>query len=206
VIYRVGLTGGLGAGKSTVARRLEALGIPVLDADRVVHELYRPDGKGTRAVAEEFGERFLDATGSVDRPALAGRVFGDEPAVKRLNARIHPLVLEALTEWYRELERRGEPIGVVEATLLLEAGGRARYDYIVTVSAPEDARIARVLSRDAGATEAKVRSRLAAQLTDAERDRQSDLTLWNDGSPGDLLAAADHLAERLRENARRRGA
>lgn len=206
MIYRVGLTGGLGAGKSTVARRLEKLGIPVLDADQVVHELYRSDGKGARAVAEEFGEAFLDEEGAVDRRRLAARVFGDAQAVARLNARIHPLVLEALTEWYRELEKRGEPLGVVEATLLLEAGGRARYEYIVTVSAPEEARIARVLSRDAGATEESVRARLAAQMTDAERERRSDLTLWNDGGHRELLSAADQLAERLRENAHRHGA
>jgi len=206
VIYRVGLTGGLGAGKSTVARRFVELGFPVLDADAVVHELYRAGGKGARAVAREFGEEFLDERGTVDRPRLASRVFGDPAAVARLNALVHPLVLEALTAWYRELESRGEPAGVVEATLLLEAGGRSRYEFIVTVSAPEELRVARVLARNPGAGEAEVRARIAAQMSDEERERVSDTVLVNDGDVGALRAATDELAARLKDAARRRAA
>src|SRR5439155_614830 len=83
------------------------------------HGLYRAGGAGARAVAEELGPELLDARGEVDRPRLAARVFGDAAAVARLNARIHPLVLDRLTEWYRELAARGEPLGAAEAALPL---------------------------------------------------------------------------------------
>ncbi|MDL1952023.1 dephospho-CoA kinase, partial [Acidobacteria bacterium ACD] len=109
MVLRVGLTGGLASGKSTVAARLAGLGIPVLDADRVVHDLYRPGGEGARAVAEEFGPAVLAADGSVDRARLAARAFPDPSAVARLNARVHPLVVAAQARWFEELARRGEP-------------------------------------------------------------------------------------------------
>jgi dephospho-CoA kinase len=201
VITRVGLTGGLGAGKSTVARRFVELGIPVLDADAVVHELYRPGRAGARAIEEEFGPELLDASGEVDRPRLAALVFGDDAAVQRLNDRIHPLVLQFLTEWFHELGTRGEPLGVVEATLLIEAGGRARYERIITVSAPEEARVARSLARDPHADPTELKKRIAAQMTDEERERVADFVLVNDGDVPSLLAATDALAARLREEA-----
>ena len=201
MIYRVGLTGGLGAGKSTVARRFVELGIPVLDADAVVHELYRLGRAGARAIEEEFGPELLDASGEVDRPRLAALVFGDDAAVQRLNARIHPLVLQSLTEWFHELGTRGQPLGVVEATLLIEAGGRARYERIITVSAPEEARVARSLARDPRADPAELKKRIAAQMTDEERERVADFVLVNDGDVASLLAATDALAARLREEA-----
>jgi len=201
VIYRVGLTGGLGSGKSTVARRLVELGIPVLDADAVVHELYRAGRAGARAIEEEFGRELLTAAGEVDRPRLAALAFGDPAAVQRLNARIHPLVLQFLTEWFHELGARGEPLGVVEATLLVEAGGRARYERIVTLSAPEELRLSRALERDPRADPAELRKRIAAQMTDAERERAADFVLVNRGDLASLLAATDALAARLREEA-----
>jgi dephospho-CoA kinase len=197
VIYRVGLTGGLGSGKSTVAARLAKLGIPVLDADAVVHELYRPGGSGARAIAEEFGPQLLDASGAVDRPRLAALAFSDPARVARLNARIHPLVLDFLTHWFAELEARGEPLGVVEATLLLEAGGRGRYETIATLSAPEEMRLARALARAPGASPEALRARMRAQMKDEERERVSDVVLRNDGDLAHLLRETDALAARL---------
>jgi dephospho-CoA kinase len=199
LIYRVGLTGGLGSGKSTVAARLAELGIPVLDADAVVHEIYRPARSGALAIREEFGAEFLDETGAVDRPKLAARVFGDADAVRRLNARIHPLVLDFLTRWFEELEARGERLGVVEATLLLEAGGRSRYETIVTLSVPEEVRLERAAARAPEASRAELHARIRAQMSDDERERGSDIVLVNRGSREELVAATDDLAARLRE-------
>ena len=204
MIYRVGLTGGIGAGKSTVARRFAERGIPVIDADTVVHALYRPGGRGARAIAETFGPEFLDADGAVDRPKLAAHVFTTAGEVERLNAAIHPMVLEELVRWYEELEERGEPLGVVEATLLIEAGGRSRYDVIVTVAAPEAARVARVLARHPEAEEAAVRARIAAQMSDPARAHIADVVLVNEGDVGTLLAETDSLAGLLRDAAVRR--
>lgn len=201
MVLRVGLTGGLASGKSTVAARLAGLGIPVLDADRVVHDLYRPGGEGARAVAEEFGPAVLGADGSVDRARLAARAFSDPSAVARLNARVHPLVIAAQARWFDELARRGEPLGVVEATLLVESGGRGRYDVLVAVSAPEEVRLARALARSPGATREELRARLRAQLPESERNAACDVVIRNEGSREELLAEADRLAARLRERA-----
>ncbi|KAA0251221.1 MAG: dephospho-CoA kinase [Acidobacteria bacterium] len=201
VVLRVGLTGGLASGKSTVAARLAGLGIPVLDADRVVHDLYRPGGEGARAVAEEFGPAVLAADGSVDRARLAARAFPDPSAVARLNARVHPLVVAAQARWFEELARRGEPLGVVEATLLVESGGRGRYDVLVAVSAPEEVRLDRALARSPGATRDELRARLRAQLPESERNAACDVVIRNEGSREELLAEADRLAERLRDRA-----
>ncbi len=147
-MLRVGLTGGIASGKSAVAARWRELGIPVLDADRLVHALYEPGAPGAVAVAEEFGADLLDERGAVDRPRLASLVFADPAAVARLNARIHPLVRLETDRWLagREAERHAR--AVVEATLLVENGGRERFDLLVAVSAPEDLRIARALARD----------------------------------------------------------
>lgn len=199
MIRRVGLTGGLASGKSTVADRLRQRGVPVLDSDRVVHELYAPGQPGAAAVAQEFGTEFLDAAGAVDRQRLAARVFEDQAALSRLNARIHPLVIEAQERWFRELEALGEGVAVVEATLLLESGGRGRHPLVVTVSAPENDRLARAAARTPGIDPQELRRRMDAQLSDAERERQADVVIRNDGSREDLLARADELADRIRK-------
>ncbi len=201
---RVGLTGGLASGKSTVARRWREMGIPVLDADLVVHELYEPGGAGAAAVAEAFGADLLDGKGAVDRPRLARRVFGDGAAVKTLNARIHPLVIERQAVWFEELEARGEPLAVVEATLLLESGGRKRFDRIVTVSAPAEVRLARAIARDPGVGREQLGKRMAAQMPDAERDRLADHVLRSDGTRQELIDAATRLGELLRAESRGR--
>lgn len=200
-ILRVGLTGGLASGKSTVASRLASHGIPVLDADEVVHSLYRPGGAGTRAVAEEFGTDLLDASGGVDRARLARIVFGDATALARLNGRIHPLVRDRLRRWFEEREAAGDLLGVVEASLLVETGGRERYDVLVVVSAPPDVRLERAVHRSGEAERENLMHRIAAQLRDEERERAADIVLRADGTKEELLGKVDALAARLKEMA-----
>jgi dephospho-CoA kinase len=201
LIYRVGLTGGLASGKSTVAERLRQDGIPVLDADRIVHGLYAPGGPGARAVAEAFGPEFLDESGAVDRARLAAHVFANPEALARLNALIHPLVFEEQAGWFREQERAGHALGAVEATLLVETGGRARYDCLIVLSAPEEMRLARAAARNPEVPVDELRRRVRAQLPDAEREKQADIVLRTDGTKEDLFARVDALAERLRSAA-----
>ncbi|MFN7988212.1 MAG: dephospho-CoA kinase [Thermoanaerobaculia bacterium] len=196
-MLRVGLTGGIASGKSAVAARWRALGIPVLDADRLVHALYEPGAPGAAAVADEFGAGFLDARGAVDRPRLAARVFGDPAAVSRLNARVHPLVRLETDRWLAAREAEGHAVAVVEATLLVENGGRERFDRLVAVSAPEETRLARALARDPSASREAVLARMRAQLSDPERNAACDVVLVNDGTPDALLAKADALAREL---------
>ena len=138
MILKVGLTGGLASGKSTVAARLREHGIPVLDADLIVHDLYRAHSVGARAVADAFGPEFLAADSSVDRRKLSAHVFHNPAELARLNGLIHPLVRDEQARWFAALEAKRETIGVVEASLLVETGGRQRFDVLVTVSAPTD--------------------------------------------------------------------
>ncbi len=194
---RVGLTGGIASGKSAVAARWRELGIPVLDADRLVHALYEPGAPGAAAVAQEFGAGLLDERGAVDRPRLASLVFADPAAVARLNARIHPLVRLETDRWLAERAAERHPAAVVEATLLVENGGRERFDLLVAVSAPEELRIVRALARDPSATRESVLARMRRQLSDDARGDACDVVLVNDGGLGELRAKADALAADL---------
>jgi dephospho-CoA kinase len=203
-ILRVGLTGGIASGKSTVAARLAAHGIPVLDADEVVHSLYLPGGDGARAVSEEFGPELLDRTGGVDRASLARKVFGDAAALARLNARIHPMVIERQRKWLAEREAAGALLAVVEATLLVESGGRDRYDVVVVVSAPPEVRLERAVRRSGEAERENLQRRIEAQLRDEEREKAADIVLRADGTKEELLATVDELAARLKAMAAER--
>ena len=197
-VLRIGLTGGLASGKSTVAARLAGHGIPVLDADAIVHELYLPGAPGARAVAEEFGPDVLDRAGGVDRSRLAQKVFGDTPALARLNARIHPLVIERQRVWFEEREAVGDLLGVVEATLLVESGGRDRYDIVVVVSAPPEVRLERAVRRSGETEREGLKKRIAAQLRDEEREKAADIVLKSNGAKAELLSRVDDLADRLK--------
>lgn len=210
MVLRVGLTGGLASGKSTVAARLATRGLEVLDVDRVVHAFYAPGEVGAAAVSRAFGPGFLNPDGSVDRPALAAAVFSDPGAVRRLNQAIHPLVAAEVARFFVGLEERAAAtgirgiVGVVEATLLVEAGAGARYDVVVTVSASPAVRLARALARDRGRSEAELVARMAAQISDADRERDADIVLVADGDLPTLLARVDALAEGLLARAEER--
>jgi dephospho-CoA kinase len=201
MILRVGLTGGLASGKSTVAGRLRENGIPVLDADLIVHDLYRAGGAGARAVADAFGPEFLSPDASVDRRKLSAHVFHDSAALARLNGLIHPLVREAQARWFADLEAKGELLGVIEATLLVETGGRQRFDVLVAVSAPADARLARAVRRSGETDPNEFVRRMSAQLPDAEREKAADIVLHADGAKEELLKKVDELARGLKGRA-----
>lgn len=203
---RVGLTGGIASGKSAVAARWRELGIPVLDADRLVHALYEPGGAGAAAIAHEFGAELLDQRGAVDRPRLAALVFGDPASVARLNARVHPLVRVETERWLTEQEAEGHLVAVVEATLLVENGGRERFDLLVAVSAPEGLRLARALARDPASTREAVLARMSVQLSDEARNAACDAVLVSDGTVEELRGKADELAARLGSKALGEGA
>ena len=198
--YRVGLTGGLASGKSTVARRLARAGLTVVDADRLVADLYRPGAAGARAVAELFGPGLLAPDGGVDKPALARRVFADPDARGRLEAAIHPLVRES----FAAFARAREGVVVLEATLLAEAGYLPDFDLVVTVEAPREVRLGRAVRRGLPAGEA--RARLAAQGSGAARRAAAHLVIENDGDVRRLRRRADRLAAELRRRAGPAGA
>jgi dephospho-CoA kinase len=185
----IGLTGGIGSGKSTVAALLAELGARVIDADRVGHDVYRPGTPGWERVVEAFGREVVSADGTIDRAKLGARVFADPVALATLNGIVHPLI-------WRELEARvaaaraagGEAPVVIEAAILLESGWRSLADTIWAVIAPRRTVIDRV-QRQRGLVPADVEARIAAQTDDETRRRMADVVIENDGSLEELGAA-----------------
>jgi dephospho-CoA kinase len=196
-VLRVGLTGGVASGKSTVARLLGERGAAVTDADVLVEELYRPRAAGALAVAALFGARLLDPAGAVDRNALGSLVLNDAAARRRLEAAIHPLVRERIGAWLDALEA-GDPapeVAVVEAALLVESGAYRDYHRVVVASAPLAVRRQRALS--AGWAIERFDQVAAAQVDDAAREAVADYVIRNDGDFAALAAAVDDLWPRL---------
>ena len=192
---QIGLTGGIGSGKSTAARRFAELGALVVDADLVAREVVEPDTPGLAAVAAAFGPGVLAPDGRLDRPALARIVFGDEDALSRLNAIVHPLVRARVAELIA-----AAPAGTVvvqDVPLLVETGQAAAFDLVVVVQAAAAARLDRLV-RDRDMPVEQARARMAAQATDEQRRAVADVVLTNDGTPEDLRAQVDRLwADRI---------
>ena len=190
---RVGLTGGIGAGKSSVARRLVEHGAHLVDADVVAREVVAPGTPGLAALVEAFGPGVLDASGALDRPALAARVFDDDEARARLNGVVHPLVRERT----RQLEAAAPHGAVVvqDVPLLVENGLAGLFDVVVVVDAPAGLRVERLAARGMSADDA--RARIRSQATRAQRVAAADVLLDNGGTTEDLRSQVDALWARL---------
>jgi dephospho-CoA kinase len=171
-MFVLGLTGSLGMGKSTTAQFFAEAGVPVHDADAVVHRLY--EAEAVAAVEAAFPG--TSTAGKVDRDKLAARVLGDDAALARLQAIVHPLVQEAERKLIADAEARGEKLALLDIPLLFETGGDARVDAVVVVSAPAEVQRARVLARP-GMTIEKLESILARQIPDAEKRRRADFVV-----------------------------
>ena len=191
--FRVGLTGGLASGKSTVAKLLAVAGFEVWDADAIVAELYAPGQPGARAVAEKFGANYLGKEGGVDKPRLAQLIFSDDGARAALEAAIHPLVRAFFS---RRASRATTPI-VLEATRLVEAGYSPDFELIVTVEARPEVRLARAIAR--GLSEEEALRRLAAQGDGSARRGAAHKIIDNNGSLAELRAQVDDLVAEIRE-------
>lgn len=200
----VGLTGGLASGKSTVGRLLAERGATAIDADDVVAWLYESGRPGAREVGRLFGPDVLDTAGSVDRGRLAGVVFADPAARRRLEEAIHPLVRRRFEELAAEAAAEGARIVVLEATLLVEAGFAPSFDLVVTVEAPREVRRARAVER--GLSGAAAEARLVAQGEGEARRAAADVTIDNDGDLAALVARVDALAAELDRRAAEEGA
>lgn len=190
--YRVGLTGGIAAGKSTVARWLQEAGFQVVDADTLVADLYRPGGAGAEIVKRLLGRSCLQDDAGVDHRRVAERVFSDPRARQELESAIHPLVRER----FAAVAKDTSGVVVLEATLLVEAGFTGDFDLVVTVEADTELRVQRAVTR--GLDEAAVRDRLAAQSDPATRMAAADRVLWNNAAPDDLRRQVDVLIEELK--------
>jgi dephospho-CoA kinase len=168
----LGLTGSIGMGKTTAARFFADEGVPVLDADAVVHQLY--DGEAVAAIEKAFPGTSRD--GRIDREELSRRVVGNPEALKQLEAIVHPLVRAAQARFLADAERSGAPVAVLDVPLLFETGGDRRVDAVVVVSAPADVQRARTLER-AGMTAEKFEALLQKQMPDDEKRRRADFVV-----------------------------
>jgi dephospho-CoA kinase len=189
----VGLTGGIGAGKSAVSARLVARGAALVDADAVAREVVEPGTPGLAAVVDAFGPDVV-AGGRLDREALGRLVFGDDAARRRLNAIVHPLVGERTFALAAEAERSGARILVHDVPLLVENGLARGYHLVVVVEAPVEERLRR-LTALRGMAEQDARARISAQASDDERRDVADVVLVNDASPEVLERAVDALVD-----------
>jgi dephospho-CoA kinase len=190
---RVGLTGGVGSGKSTVAALLAEHGAVIIDADLIAREVVEPGTPGLAAVVQRFGSEVLDTDGRLDRPRLASIVFGDDTARADLNAIVHPLVGQLTAEL--TMAAPEDSVVVYDVPLLVESNMAAGFEVVIVVEAELPLRLERLAARGMG--EADARARIAAQATDDERRAVATDLLTNNGSRAELGAQVDLLWRRL---------
>jgi dephospho-CoA kinase len=192
----IGLTGNVAGGKTTVADRWRQSGVQVIDADRLGHAVLREDEAAREALVEAFGGRILAPDGTIDRAALGERAFTDDDGVQRLNAIVHPPLLERLRAELERAAGTGVTLVVVDAALIFEFGMEDDLDAVVLVTAPPEIRAERLRTRCL--SDERISRIMAAQMPDAEKEARSDYVVVNDGSLEDLVTAADRTLARIR--------
>lgn len=184
-MLRVGLTGGIACGKSTVAKMFSELGVHVVQSDQTAHELYRPGEPVYEEIVRRFGREVVKPDGEIDRPKLAAAAFGQN-RIEELNHIVHPAVIERQAEWMRELAtREPQAIVMVEAALIFEAGTNGRFEKMIVVTCRPEQKVQRFAARtglDEAAARAEVERRAKAQIPDEEKVRRADYVIDNSGS------------------------
>ena len=191
--YVVGITGGIGSGKSAVTDHLETKGITVVDADKVARVVVEPGTSGLAAIAEHFGQEILLPDGGLDRAALRKLVFDNPDERKVLEGITHPRIREEIA---RQLNEASSPYVVLASPLLLESGQNSFADYVVVVDVPESVQLNRTMARDDN-SEQLVKSIMAAQLNRETRLSRADTSISNDGTLEELHARVDDLHQDL---------
>jgi dephospho-CoA kinase len=181
-MLRIGITGGIGSGKSVVARVFAALGVPVYDSDSRAKLVMATDLVLRAQLQEAFGSEAYDAAGQLNRPYLARVAFNDAAQLARLNALVHPRVGEDFAAWSATQAAAGQPYILKEAALLYESGAYKGLDAIITVFAPAEVRAARVLRRDSHRSAADVQAIMSKQLSEEEKLARAEHVVYNDDS------------------------
>ena len=197
-MLRVGLTGGIGSGKSAVADLLAGYGAVIIDADLLARRAVEPGTAGLARIVEEFGPGILTSQGALDRPALGKLVFADPDARGRLNAIVHPEVRRLASAAQQPAAHDAVVVHVIP--LLVETGQQDRFDLIVVVDAEPEVQLRRVRARD-GLDEAAARARIDAQASRQQRLAVADLVIGNSGTRAELEASVATLWRRLRTTA-----
>lgn len=188
----IGVTGGIGSGKTEVCRMFERLGIPVLSADAIAKEISNYDPRVRQLLVGLLGPEAYTSDGVLDRAYVASRVFSDKNVQKKVNAIIHPRVEEEIKRKFSEMEKTGTHIGIVEAALIYEAGLDRLLDAVVVVDASNDIRIDRVVRRD-GSSRTAVQDRMNAQMDQEAKLRKADYVIRNDGTLKELEGRIEFL-------------
>ncbi len=194
----VGLTGGIGAGKSSVARLLRGLGVPVIDADQLARRVVEPGQEGLQAVVRRFGQEMLQADGTLDRGKLARVVFAKASELEALNDITHPEILRAAAREIQRLAEVGYRWAVYEAALIVDNSLHPGLDLLVLVDAPEPARLRRVMDRDRRSAQ-EVLARMATQVRPQRLREAADLIIDNGGSAAELSEATERAFAALVE-------
>jgi dephospho-CoA kinase len=197
-MLRLGLTGSIASGKTTVARMFVELGCHLIDADAIVHSLFQPGDPVHRAVIQAFGKQIVSADGSIDRRVLGEIVFRDAALRERLNSLVHPAVIQRQKLWLDQLEARDpNAIGIVEAALMIEVGTYKNYDkVVVVVCSPEIQR--RRLRERSGLSERQIEARIAAQMPMEEKIKFADYVIDNSGSIEDTRHQVEKVCLQLK--------
>lgn len=194
----VGVTGGIASGKSTVARAFAALGVPWVDADDVAREVVEPGEPALAEIAERYGERVLQADGSLNRRALREIVFADESERRWLESVTHPRIRQRIVAHLERLQAEGAPYVLLVSPLLFESGQSELADRCLVIDVPESLQIARTAARD-DVDDAQARAIVAAQMPRRERLARADDVIDNTGSEADLTAQVAELDRRYRQ-------
>ena len=193
----IGLTGGIGSGKSTVAQFLAELGAVILDTDRVGHEVLKPDTEAWREVVAAFGRQILTPGGDVDRKKLGEVVFGNPESLVRLNQIVHPQIGKVVKAQLEEYRRQGVRVVVLEIPLLVETGGTSLVDEVWVTIASESAVLRRLEERSELSRQQSL-ARIRSQISNEKRVKHADVVIKNDGSLDELRARVEELWQRLR--------
>ena len=185
LMFVIGLTGGIGTGKTQVSDILASLGATIINADQVGHEAYLPNTRTWHEVVAAFGRGVLSESGEIDRGKLGGVVFSDPDALKRLNSITHPRIFEMIRERIDSLGGDGAGLVVVEAALLIEANWTPLVDQVWVVTSEESDVVARLVSRN-NLSEDSIRARIASQMPQAERVTHAHVIINNDGGLSQL--------------------
>ena len=193
----IGLTGGIGSGKSTVSQLLLELGAVILDADKVGHEAYQPGTEVWREVVAAFGREILTPEGDIDRKKLGGIVFSNPESLARLNQIMHPRMYEMMKARIEEYRQQGAKVVVLEAAVLLEANWTPLVDQVWVTVASESTVVRRIKGRT-GLPKEQIRARIRSQLSSEERVKHADVVINNDGSLDELKTKVNELWEGLK--------
>ena len=193
-MLRIGLTGGIGSGKSSVAALLRERGFVVVDADRIARDVLQPGNDALKEVAAAFGDDLVDASGALNRKLLAQRAFASEEQTQKLNSITHPAIRKESSRQFDAAEAEGARVAVYDMPLLVELGLHRQMDFTVVVDVNEEERVRRLV-QSRGLSEADARSRIARQIDDDDRLAAADYVIDNNGPLSELAPQVDALVD-----------